>query len=153
MVSGNSRYTCIYPSNHNYITCHPMDKEAFKKQLEKYNFSFTDFNNIVTIRLEHSLEVDVDFNLFEKILISDRLNAGNFLTGIFPMKLKHIAVYDVLILLTAAIIFIFESRHFNSFPLLMSYILVTGWILVWTSYYQTKSEQIKSTFILWLEGK
>ncbi|HYW97057.1 MAG TPA: hypothetical protein VE870_15800 [Bacteroidales bacterium] len=130
-----------------------MDKESFKKQLKKYNFSFVDFNNIVTIRLEHSLEVDVDFNLFEKILISDRLNKGNFLTGIFPIKIKHIAVYNILILLTAAIIFIYESRHFNSFPLLMSYILVTGWVLLWNSYYNTKSESIKSTFMVWLEGK
>ena len=130
-----------------------MDKESFKKQLKKYNFSFVDFNNIGTIRLEHSLEVDVDFNLFEKILISDRLNKGNFLTGIFPIKIKHIAVYNILILLTAAIIFIYESRHFNSFPLLMSYILVTGWVLLWNSYYNTKSESIKSTFMVWLEGK
>jgi len=130
-----------------------MDKESFKTQLKKYNFSFVDFNNIGTIRLEHSLEVDVDFNLFEKILISDRLNKGNFLTGIFPIKIKHIAVYNILILLTAAIIFIYESRHFNSFPLLMSYILVTGWVLLWNSYYNTKSESIKSTFMVWLEGK
>ena len=130
-----------------------MDKEAFKRQLEKYNFRFVDYSNIVTIKLEYSLVVDVDFNLFEKILISDRLLNWNFLTLVFPMKLKHAVIYDFFALLVVAFICIYEAHNINQFYLIIAFMSALSWVLLWSVYYNLRSENLKRVLMIWLEAQ
>ena len=128
-----------------------MEKELFKQLLTKYNYNFVDFNNIVTVKLEHAMEIYVDFNLFEKILISDRLTAWNFLTGFIPMKLRHAVVYNFSALLILAVLFLLTADNSNTFFLLLTFILAASWNLLWTIYYMSRSESLKQTFVNWLE--
>ncbi len=129
-----------------------MDKEKFKDRLKKYDFTFSDFNNVVTIQVGHSLVVDVDFNLFEKILISDRLLRGNFLTGIIEMKLNQAVISNFLVLVVLGVFFIVESSHISQFYLLMAYMISISWIVLWSIYYNIKSETLKKTVMIWLES-
>ncbi len=130
-----------------------MDKEAFKHQLEKYDFNFKDFNNVVTIKLGYAQVVDVDFNLFEKILISDRLLKWNFLSGIIGMKLKHAVFSDFLALLILGVLFMYEGRHAYQYFLTIIFTLAVAWVLLWTIYYNMKAESFKSTLMIWLEDQ
>ncbi len=129
-----------------------IDKEKFKQRLTKYNFRFVDFNNIISIKLDYALVVLVDFNLFDKILISDRLMGWNFLTGFFRMKLKWAILYNFFILLLAAILFMFEGSNINQYYLIVILLLGGFWIILWTIYYHTKSESLKKMLMIWLES-
>ena len=70
-----------------------MEKEKVLNFLDKYDYSYSEKNNTIVVKLELSQQVKIELSS-NKIIIKDKLTGWNFLTGIIEMSLKNALIYN-----------------------------------------------------------
>ncbi len=132
-------------------------KELIKNKLEKYEYKYSEHNDILSINMGLSLYVNVEFKENGKVKVSDKLKGWNFLTGMLSMSIKASMIYQTIGLFVIIFLlpyFIISKTHSNLLiPALFLLVGMTAWIILWSFYYFIKSENMKKQIIFWIEQK
>lgn len=71
-----------------------MDREKIIEFLVKFNYKFTETNQIIAVKLEFAQIVYIDLSEPNKVKLTDKLTGWNFLTGMVTMSLKDAMIYN-----------------------------------------------------------
>jgi hypothetical protein len=126
-----------------------MEKEKALHFLNTYSYNYSEKNNVIVVNLEFSHQVIIEFKELNKIIIKDRLVSWNFLTGIISMSLKHSLIYNFVGTALLGFIHVYlekTSNGINTTPVLL---IITSWIILFTSFYLIKLESFKNQIINW----
>lgn len=113
--------------------------------LEKYDYTYTVKDKIITTNLNLSQNVIIDLSNSQKVIITDQLVSWNFLTGGITMSLKNAIIYNFVAMLFFGFFcqyLEFSNKDFSS--LLLVFI---GWVLIFTSYYTINLASFKQEII------
>jgi len=127
-------------------------KELIKSKLEKYDYKYLVKQNEIIIKLEHSLEMKIDFSNQEKIVIKDKLTSWNFLTGVIEMNLKNTMVFNTIGFFIVTIMISFLDKSSDAFNFSFFFLFVIILVVIWTIFYLIKAENFKKTVIFWIEN-
>ena len=127
-------------------------KELIKSKLEKYDYKYLVKQNEIIIKLEHPLEMKIDFSNKEKIVIKDKLTSWNFLTGIIEMNLKNTMLFNTIVFFIVAIIISILDKSSYAFNLFSYFLFVIILVAIWSIFYLIKAENFKKTVIFWIEN-
>lgn len=117
------------------------------KILEKYNYSYTLKNEVLTVNLEFCQNVIIDLSNTEKVIISDQLISWNFLTGGIKMSIKNAIIYNfVLMLIFGLMCQYLEFLNQNFTNLFLTFIT---WVIVFSTFYLIRLESFKQQVINW----
>lgn len=119
-----------------------MKINEIKEVLEKLNYNCFLNDQLLTVKLDFSHNVMIDFSNPDKIIMKDKLVSWNFLTGGVVMSLKNAIIYNfVLLLLFGLFCQYLEFLENNYLSLLL---IFSTWILIFTSFYLIKMESFKN---------
>ena len=122
-----------------------MKLEHTERLLKRFDYSYQRNNQLLVIKMDFSQRVAIDFSNTEKIVITDQLTGWNFLTGIFNMSIKNAILFNVIGGIVLSLIVAFYN-------LTLGIILFFGgmiWVSLWSTYYLSKSENLKHILINW----
>ncbi len=83
-----------------------MNKDAFLEYLRNSKYKFNAHGDNIEVRIGFSQLAIVDFTHDRQPEITDRMIPWNFLTGLIPMKFKSAFVYNVIMCLLLAVVFV-----------------------------------------------
>lgn len=119
--------------------------------LKKFDYKYQRKNNELTIKLDFSQRVIINYADSEKVKIKDRLVGWNFLTGILVMSIKNAALYNFTGAMLMTCLVAFLDREQVATNLIFICIALMIWILLWTIFYLVKAESFKRTLMSWNE--
>ncbi len=130
-------------------------KKIIIKNLKRYRYNYSANKNQIIVKLGLSQIVKIKFNEDETISITDELTGWNFLTGMLSMSIKSSMIYQTIGLFPGALLLIFVEGKDGIlfFPLLTILIVATVCITIWSIFYLTKAENMKTKIIFWLNNK
>ena len=117
-----------------------MKPENTQKFLRKFDYNYQRNNDKIIINMDYSQQVLIDFSNPEKAIIMDKLVGWNCLTGIINTSVKNAFLINLSTVLLLSFIISFNNTKIALF-------IVTGlviWSLLWTSFYISKCEKLKS---------
>ncbi|MDZ4154308.1 hypothetical protein, partial [Methylicorpusculum sp.] len=71
-----------------------MNKQIITEHLNKFDYDFEEKGEIINVKLDFNLEINIDLTKSDKIKISDKLAALNFLSWPFSMSIKKTLSYN-----------------------------------------------------------
>ena len=130
-----------------------MNKEKLKQKLKKYNYQYKEQFEKITVNLDSSLEIGIDYSEENRVIITDKLQGYNMLTGVWSMSIKGSIIFNTFI---SFFYFVFLSylryilhKPFLGYLIMVMFIIGIGWVILWTNYYLTKSENFKTLIQSW----
>ena len=126
-----------------------MGIDKTEQLLNKFDYKFEKKNNQIIVKLDLAQRIIIDFSNPEKIKITDRLVGWNFLTGLIEISIKNATIYNFIGALVLTIMFVnldLESDEINLIFFFLTFIL---WVILWTTFYLIKAENIKRTLMSW----
>ncbi len=129
-----------------------METNQTEKMLNKFGYKYVKTNSKITIILDYSLRVIIDFSNPEKIIITDQLVGWNFLTGILEMSLKRAFLYNFIGIIIATFLFLFLDLSSKGMNLYYFYLVAIFMVVFWSIFYIQKSENMKQNIIRWNEN-
>ena len=128
-------------------------KEFIKDKLKKYEYKYSENHNNLSINMGLSLYVKIEFKENDSIKMTDKLKGWNFLTGMLSMSIKASMIYQTIGLFVATFLLILMGRTSDNLLIPFLFILVgmSVWIILWSFYFLTKSENMKKQIVLWIE--
>jgi hypothetical protein len=130
-----------------------MNKQELKQKLNKYNYKYKEQFEKITVKLDSTLEIDIDYSEEGKVIITDKLCGYNMLTGVWSMSIRSSIIFNMI---GSFIYFLFFSylryilhKPFLGFLILLLFVVGIGWVILWTSYYHIKSENFKTLVQSW----
>lgn len=124
-------------------------KEKIKTSLEKYNFSNIEKNSEIIIKLDFSHQINVNFYEKNKIIITDKLVSWNFLTGMIEMSLKNAMIYNFVCILFMSFLCLYSDLGGSTFKPINLFLGFSTWVLLFSTFYVIKSENLKQNIINW----
>ncbi|MCV9933053.1 hypothetical protein OIU80_12240 [Flavobacterium sp. LS1R47] len=122
-----------------------MEYNKVIRFLEKYDYTYTVKDKIITTNLNLSQNVIIDLSNSQKVIISDELVNWNFLTGGIIMSLKKAIIYNFV----AMVFFVFFCQYleFSNKDFSSLLLVFIGWVLIFTSYYSINLASFKQGII------
>ena len=121
-----------------------MEKQQILNFLNKYNYTYTESNKNIIVKLDFSQRIYINLDEENKIKISDKLTGWNFLTGIIEMSLKNAMLYNFIGAIIIGIMFFCFQLESQSNILIPIYLVFILWVLMFTFYYLVKLENFKT---------
>ena len=115
--------------------------------LQKYNYSYIQKNEILTVSLDFSQNVIIDLTNVDKVIISDQLVSWNFLTGGIKMSLKNALIYNFILMFIFGFLcqyVMFLDQNFVNF-----FLVFISWILLFSTFYLIKFESFRRQVVDW----
>lgn len=116
-----------------------MNIENTEGFLKKFDYKFQKQNQSLIIKMDYALTVLIDFSNPEKVLISDKLNTYNFLTGILQMSIKKAVLFNMVFTLLLSICIALINLNIG--------IIVFFGLTFWGVFYVSKFENLKYILI------
>ena len=127
-----------------------MEKEKVLNFLNKYNFTYTEKNNSIFVKLELAQQVKIEFdepNII--IIIKDKLIGWNFLTGMIEMTLKNALIYNFIGTILFGILCMYSENKENGLNVIALFLVFITWIVLFSVFYIVKLESFKNQIINW----
>ena len=126
-----------------------MEIEKTKQLLNKFDYKFEKKNNQIIVKLDLAQRIIIDFSNPEKIKITDKLVGWNFLTGLIKMSIKNATIYNFIGALVLTIMFAYFDLESDGINLIFFFLGFIVWVILWTTFYLIKAENIKRTLMSW----
>ena len=126
-----------------------MEKEKVLNFLNKYNYSYSEKNNSIIVKLELAQQVKIEFDEPNKIIIKDKLIGWNFLTGMIEMSLKNALIYNFVATILFAILCMYSENKENGLNVIALFLVFLTWIILFSGFYLVKLESFKNQIINW----
>ena len=126
-----------------------MEKEKVLNFLNKYNYSYSEKNNSIVVKLELAQQVRIEFDEPNKIIIKDKLIGWNFLTGMIEMTLKNALIYNFVVTIVFGILCIYSENKENGLHAISLFLVLITWIILFSGFYIVKLESFKNQIINW----
>jgi hypothetical protein len=130
-----------------------MNKQELKQKLNKYNYRYKEQFDKITVNLDSSLEIEIDYSEEDKVILTDKLRGYNMLTGVWSMSVRSSIIFNMIISFIYLLFFsymrYFLHKPIMGFLFILMFIVGMGWIILWTSYYLIKSENFKTLVQSW----
>jgi hypothetical protein len=126
-----------------------MEKEKVLNFLNKYDYSYSEKNNIIFVKLELAQQVKIEFDEPNKIIIKDKLIGWNFLTGMIEMSLKNALIYNFVGTILFGILCLYSENRENRMNIIAMFLVYITWIILFSGYYVVKLESFKNQIINW----
>lgn len=125
-----------------------MQLEKTATLLRKYDYDLRQYQDKLVVKLPFSQEIHLDYSEPSKIGITSKLVSWNFLTGILEMRFNHALIYSLVGLVLMGLIFpIVDISLGEILNYVYLVVVITGWVLMWTTYYTVSFYSFKQTFI------
>jgi hypothetical protein len=138
----------LFISNRFSFNQSTMKKEELKQKLTMYNYSYKEQFEKITVNLDSTLEIEIDYSEESKVIISDKLRGYNLLTGIWTMSIRGSLIYNTFLSFFYFLFFSFLRyilhKPFLSFLILGMYVIGMGLVILWTNSYLIKYENFKT---------
>ena len=126
-----------------------MGIDKTEQLLNKFDYKFEKKNNQIIVKLDLAQRIIIDFSNPEKIKITDRLVGWNFLTGLIEMSIKNATIYNFIGALVLTIMFVYLDLEYDGINLIFFFLTFILWVILWTTFYLIKAENIKRTLMSW----
>lgn len=126
-----------------------MEKEKVLNFLNKYNFTYTEKNNSIFVKLELAQQVKIEFDEPNIIIIKDKLIGWNFLTGMIEMTLKNALIYNFIGTILFGILCMYSENKENGLNVIALFLVFITWIVLFSVFYIVKLESFKNQIINW----
>lgn len=126
-----------------------MENEKVKDFLNKYNYTYTEKNNSIFVKLEFAQQIRIEFDEPNKIIIKDKLVGWNFLTGMIEMSLKNSLIYNFIGTILFGILCSYSENKENGINLNAMFTVFITWIILFSGFYQVKLESFKNQLMNW----
>ena len=126
-----------------------MEKEKVLNFLDKYNYSYSEKNNSIIVKLELAQQVKIEFDEPNKIIIKDKLIGWNFLTGMIEMSLKNALIYNFVATILFGILCMYSENKENGLNVIALFLVFLTWIILFSGFYLVKLESFKNQIINW----
>jgi len=127
-----------------------MEKDKLIKNLKKFTQKFQVYENEIIIKSDFNMNIHVNFEN-EKIEIKAELTGWNFLTGFKHMKLVTAIIYTFIGTLLIIPVLLFASGIWENLFTILIFIFSTTWVIGFISFYNVKSENMKTRIINWIK--
>jgi len=130
-----------------------MNKEELKLKLKKYDYHYKERFDKIIVNLDSTLEIEIDYSVPDKVIITDKLRGYNMLTGVWSTSVKGAIILNMVFSFFYFLIYAFLSYSINkpfvNYLTLIIFVLGMAWIILWTNYYLVKSENFKTLVQSW----
>lgn len=126
-----------------------MEKEKVLNFLNKYNFTYTEKNNSIFVKLELAQQVKIEFDEPNIIIIKDKLIGWNLLTGMIEMTLKNALIYNFIGTILFGILCMYSENKENGLNVIALFLVFITWIVLFSVFYIVKLESFKNQIINW----
>jgi len=124
-----------------------MEKEKVLNFLDKYNYSYSEENNSIIVKLELAQQVKIEFDEPNKIIIKDKLIGWNFLTGMIKMSLKNALIYNFVATILFGILCMYSENKENGLNVIALFLVFLTWIILFSGFYLVRLESFKNQII------
>ena len=121
-----------------------MDREKIIEFLVKFNYKFTETNQIIAVKLEFAQIVYIDLSDPNKVKLTDKLTGWNFLTGMVTMSLKDAMIYNFAGGILVGLVLLYLSSTAIDMNLNVFYLIFIFWVIPFIVYYTVKLESFKT---------
>lgn len=128
-----------------------MEKEKVLNFLDKSNYSYSEKNNSIIVKLELAQQVKIEFDEPNKIIIKDKLIGWNFLTGMIEMSLKNALIYNFVATILFGILCMYSENKENGLNVIALFLVFLTWIILFSGFYLVKLESFKNQIINWVK--
>ena len=128
-----------------------MGIEKTERLLKKFDYKFEKKNNKIIVKSEFAQRIIIDFSELDKVIITDRLVGWNFLTGLIEMSIKNATVYNFFGAIVMTFLFVYLDLEYDGLNLVFFFLAFIIWVILWTTFYLVKAENIKRNIIRWNE--
>jgi hypothetical protein len=122
-----------------------MQLNKTEEFLKKFDYNYSRNNEELIVKMNFSHKIFINFSNPEKIIITDKLIGWNFLTGIINMNIKKAVLFNLFWGVILSFIIAFSDLKSGIF----FFIALMIWVLLWFSFYISKSENLKQILIYW----
>ncbi|MDY0090136.1 MAG: hypothetical protein RBR78_07185 [Flavobacteriaceae bacterium] len=126
-----------------------MEKDKVISFLNKYNYSYSEKNNSIFVKLEHAQQIIIEFDEPNKIILKDKLIGWNFLTGMIEMSLKNAFIYNFIGTILFGILCLYSENKTNGLNLIAIFLVFITWVILFSTLYIVKLESFKNQIINW----
>ena len=126
-----------------------MEKDKLLSFLNKYNYSYSEKNNSIFVKLELAQQVIIEFDEPNKIILKDKLIGWNFLTGMIEMSLKNALIYNFVGTILFGILSMYADNKENGLNLIAMFLVFITWVILFSTFYIVKLESFKNQIINW----
>ncbi len=126
-----------------------MEKEKVLNFLNKYDYSYSEKNNVIFVKLELAQQVEIKFYEPDKIIIKDKLIGWNFLTGMIEMSLKNALIYNFVGTILFGFLCMYIENNENGLNVIPLFLVFIIWVILFSGYYIVKLESFKNQIINW----
>lgn len=121
-----------------------MEKDKVISFLNKYNYSYSEKNNSIFVKLEHAQQIIIEFDEPNKIILKDKLIGWNFLTGMIEMSLKNAFIYNFIGTILFGILCLYSENKTNGLNLIAIFLVFITWVILFSTLYIVKLESFKN---------
>ncbi len=122
-----------------------MKLEKTEDFLKKFDYNYQRDSEELIVKMDFSHMIFINFSNPEKIVITDKLIGWNFLTGLLNMSVRN----AILVNLIGGFILSFIIAFFDLKTGIVLFIVLLIWVSLWSSFYISKSENLKQILIYW----
>jgi hypothetical protein len=126
-----------------------MEKEKVLNFLDKYDYSYSEKDNSIFVKLELAQQVTIEFDVPNKIIIKDKLIGWNFLTEMITMSLKNASIFNFVGLILFGFICLYSENTENGINLIVLFLVFITWIILFSGFYLIKLEGFKNQIMNW----
>jgi hypothetical protein len=126
-----------------------MEKEKVLNFLDKYDYNYSEKNNLIFVKLELAQQVTIEFDAPNKIIIKDKLIGWNFLTGMIAMSLKNALLYNFVGLILLGFVCLYSENTENGINLVVLFLVFIAWVILFSGFYLIKLEGFKNQVLNW----
>ncbi|MDO6759953.1 hypothetical protein Q4566_07045 [Tamlana sp. 2_MG-2023] len=122
-----------------------MNIENTEDFLNKFDYKFERKNQTITVIMDYRHQVFIDFKNPDKIVISDQLVTGNFITGMLKMSIKKAILLNVFCnILLSSVIALFDLKFGIGL-----FITLGVWTIYWSIKHISKYEKLRYILTNW----
>jgi hypothetical protein len=126
-----------------------MEIEKVLNFLDKYDYSYSEKDNSIFVKLELAQQVTIEFDVPNKIIIKDKLIGWNFLTEMITMSLKNASIFNFVGLILFGFICLYCENTENGINLIVLFLVFITWIILFSGFYLIKLEGFKNQIMNW----
>ena len=136
-------------------------KDNIRRELDRFGYNYAERDQELEVRLVFNLTTTIDLSQEGRVLLTDRLQGWNLLTGLVPTKdvgraIRHTWILNGVVFLFA--IFLLSATIDGPRITLLHVILVQlivmvnlVWTLSATIFYLVKAEGFRQTVMAWMK--
>lgn len=126
-------------------------RKFLSDQLSTYNYVFKEKKDKTVISLKFGLYGEVHFLEENRYKIKGVFRGWNFLTGLLPVNIEYLMLYNTIWLLILVGIQLYFSTYTIAYPYLPFIVIL--WVVSWNLYYTVKYFLFKAMVIRWIDIK